>query len=148
MSAGDGAPVGYRLLITRALRTTSKPQSKQLQEAWIAFRCARGGLAKVRCMAERKSYGVRHLLSVPTYGPRRRTIPAINKGMTCLGTPLPDDAGWAFVIILPDGRHAVGEARLQGNAIVHACAQLDVDPAAIMGQANAERAIARSARSE
>jgi hypothetical protein len=95
-------------------------------------------------MTARKSYGVRHVVSVPTFGPQRRTILATHQGMVTLGTPLPD-GGWTYAIVMPDGRTAVGEAAFRDEAVVLACRQLDVDPVRILGRAGAERAIARMA---
>ena len=58
-----------------------------------------------------------HLLSVPTYGRQRHTIVhrIASRGIVTVATPLPDDAGWKYLIILPDGRYALGDAPI-GNA--------------------------------
>ena len=98
-------------------------------------------------MAQKRSYGIGHLISVPTYGEQRRTIVATHSGgMTTIGTPLPDDAGWAYVIVLADGRSAVSEAKLRADAVLEACQQLEIDPVRILGRANADRALSRASR--
>jgi hypothetical protein len=95
-------------------------------------------------MAETKSSkGVRHLVSVPTYGDKARTILATHQGMITLGTPLPDGGGWLYAIITSDGREAVATAERRYEAIYDACEQLGVDPVRIMGRSLTDRAEAR-----
>ncbi len=76
-----------------------------------------------------------HLLSVPTYGPKRHTIVhrIVGRGIVNVATPLPDEAGWKILIIMPDGRHAVGEAPIgkRDEAKRHACEELGIDPKSI-----------------
>ena len=89
----------------------------------------------------RSSFGVAHVLSIPTFGPKRRTILATHgDGAVSLGTPLPDDGGWAFAMVLADGRTAVAEARLRGVAALEVCEDLGLDPVRILGRDDTERA--------
>src|SRR4051812_37332665 len=91
----------------------------------------------------RSSKGVGHVVSVPTFGPQRRTILATHQqGMVTLGTPLPD-GGWTYAMVMADGRTAVADAVYRDEAVVLACRQLDVDPVRIQGRAGTERALAR-----
>jgi hypothetical protein len=76
-----------------------------------------------------------HLLSVPTYGPKRHTIVhrIAGRGIVTVATPLPDEGGWKILIIMPDGRYAVGEAPIgkRDEAKRQACAQLGIDPKSV-----------------
>jgi hypothetical protein len=73
-----------------------------------------------------------HLLSVPTYGPKRHTIVhrVASRGIITVATPLPHDAGWNIVIIMPDGRYAIGEAPMgkRDDAKRQACEAIGIDP--------------------
>jgi hypothetical protein len=66
--------------------------------------------------------------------------------MVTLGTPLPDDGGWTYAIVLADGRTAVAEARYRDEAVILACRELDLDPVQQLGRAGVERALARMAQ--
>jgi hypothetical protein len=92
----------------------------------------------------RSSKGVKHILSVPTFGTQRRTILATHQGMVTVGTPVPE-GGWVYAIVMADGRTAVAEATYRDEAVVLASRQVDVDPIRIQGRDGTERAIARMA---
>ena len=93
-------------------------------------------------MSARASKGANHVVSVKTFGPRRRTILATHQGMVTLGTPLPE-GGWVYAIVMPDGRSARAEALFRDEAVVLCCRQLGVDPVRIQGRAGTDRALRR-----
>jgi hypothetical protein len=95
----------------------------------------------------RSSKGIEHVVSVPTFGPKRRTILATHQGMVSLGTPLPE-GGWAYAMVLPDGRTATAEAEFRDEAVVECCEAAGVDPVRVLGRAGVERARARRAAAD
>lgn len=96
-------------------------------------------------MASKSSKGVEHVVSVPTFGDKKRTILATHQGIgVSLGTPKPD-GGWVWAIVTNDGRQAVAEAERRYEAVYAACLEAGVDPVRIMGRELTDRAIARLA---
>ena len=93
-------------------------------------------------MSARGSKGVNHVVSVETFGPKRRTILATHQGMVTLGTPLPE-GGWVYAIVMSDGRSARAEAMFRDEAVVLCCRQLSVDPIRIQGRDGTDRALRR-----
>jgi hypothetical protein len=93
-------------------------------------------------MSAHSSRGWTHAASVETFGPKRRTIVAVNEGMpgmTTIGIPLPD-GGWQYVIVAGDGRWTNAEAETRQVAQLKACQDLDIDPVPIMGREAVRRA--------
>ena len=91
-------------------------------------------------MADKSSKGIEHIVSVPTFGVKKRTILATHQGMVTLGTPLPNDGGWLYAIIMPDGRVATAEAARRYQAVYDCCQQLDIDPVKVLGRSLTDRA--------
>jgi hypothetical protein len=57
----------------------------------------------------------------------------VGRRIVTVATPLPDEAGWKILIIMPDGRYAVGEAPIgrRAEAKRQACEELGIDPKSI-----------------
>jgi hypothetical protein len=86
----------------------------------------------------RPSAGIQHVVSVPTFGPKRKTILATTPYGVSLGTPLPG-GGWSFTIIRLDGEIATAESSHRDDAVVTCCEQLHIDPVKFLGRAGVER---------
>ena len=90
------------------------------------------------------SKGIEHVVSVETYGPKRKTILATTPQGVTLGTPLPDD-GWSWTIITPEGEIGTAESTHRDDAVVTACEQVGVDPVRQLGRAGVQRVLDRRA---
>jgi hypothetical protein len=90
-----------------------------------------------------RNYGTGHIVSVETFGGRRRTILATHQGYVTMGAPLPE-GGWVYAIIDPVlGRHSTAEAEYRDEAVVLCCDDLGLDPVRFIGRGGARRARAR-----
>ena len=90
------------------------------------------------------SKGIEHVVSVETYGPKRKTILATTPQGVTLGTPLPD-----LRLVVddhhPQGEIGTAESTHRDDAVVTACEQVGVDPVRQLGRAGVQRVLDRRA---
>jgi hypothetical protein len=86
--------------------------------------------------------GITHIVSIPTFGPKRKTILAQTPYGVALGAPLPD-GGWSYTIVTPEGATATAESSHRDDAVVTCCDELGLDPVRFLGRAGVQRVLAR-----